>query len=196
MPPGAGVAGGTPTPTCSSCKTIKKLIDAGIKLEQVRKVFSYLRQHVSTDIASAHIVIDGGRVVLCDGDELVDVLKNGPGRAQRAVTRWGQGRARSRPRGRHRHDRWRTRLARRRRTPDESADVTDGAADFAARRRAPRPRRDMVRVRWLGDADRVSDGHDRRTRGLPHVTRSIFDVSHLGTVRRAGERAFDVCSTR
>jgi len=60
-------------------KTIKKLIDAGIKLEQVRKVFSYLRQHVSTDIASAHIVIDGGRVVLCDGDELVDVLKNGQG---------------------------------------------------------------------------------------------------------------------
>jgi DNA-binding transcriptional MerR regulator len=50
-------------------KTIKKLIDAGIKLEQVRKVFEYLREHVSTDIASAHIVIDGGSVVLCDGDQ-------------------------------------------------------------------------------------------------------------------------------
>ena len=60
-------------------KTIKKLIDAGIKLEQVRKVFSYLRQHVSTDIASAHIVIDGGSVMLCDGDQLVDVLKHGQG---------------------------------------------------------------------------------------------------------------------
>ncbi len=60
-------------------KTIKKLIDAGIKLEQVRKVFDYLRQHVSTDIASAHIVIDGGSVVLCDGDQLVDVLKQGQG---------------------------------------------------------------------------------------------------------------------
>ncbi len=60
-------------------KTIKKLLDAGIKLEQVRKVFSYLREHVSTDIAAAHIVIDGGTVVLCDGDELVDVLKNGQG---------------------------------------------------------------------------------------------------------------------
>ena len=33
----------------------------------------------STDIAAAHIVIDGGTVVLCDGDELVDVLKNGQG---------------------------------------------------------------------------------------------------------------------
>ena len=60
-------------------KTIKKLIDAGIKLEQVRKVFSYLRTHVSTDIASAHIVIDGGHVMLCDGDELIDVLKHGQG---------------------------------------------------------------------------------------------------------------------
>ncbi len=60
-------------------KTIKKLLDAGIKLEQVRKVFDYLRQHVSADIASAHIVIDGGSVVLCDGDELIDVLQHGQG---------------------------------------------------------------------------------------------------------------------
>jgi DNA-binding transcriptional MerR regulator len=52
-------------------KTIKKLLDAGIKLEQVRKVFEYLRKHVATDIAAAHIVIDGG--------QLVDVLKNGQG---------------------------------------------------------------------------------------------------------------------
>jgi len=60
-------------------KAIKKLLDAGIKLEQVRKVFEYLREHVSTDIAAAHIVIDGGSVMLCDGDQLVDVLKNGQG---------------------------------------------------------------------------------------------------------------------
>ena len=60
-------------------KAIKKLLDAGIKLEQVRKVFEYLRQHVTTDIAAAHIVIDGSSVVLCDGDQLVDVLRNGQG---------------------------------------------------------------------------------------------------------------------
>ena len=60
-------------------KTIKKLLDAGIKLEQVRKVFEYLRHHVTTDIGSAHIVIDGGSVVLCDGDELIDVLQQGQG---------------------------------------------------------------------------------------------------------------------
>ena len=60
-------------------KAIKKLLDSGIKLEQVRKVFAYLREHVATDIAAAHIVIDGGSVMLCDGDQLVDVLKNGQG---------------------------------------------------------------------------------------------------------------------
>lgn len=60
-------------------KAIKKLLDAGIKLEQVRKVFSYIREHVSTDIAAAHIVIDGSSVMLCEGDQLVDVLKNGQG---------------------------------------------------------------------------------------------------------------------
>ena len=60
-------------------KTIKKLLDAGIKLEQVRKVFEYLREHVATDIASAHIVIDGGSVNLYDGDELIDVLQRGQG---------------------------------------------------------------------------------------------------------------------
>jgi len=60
-------------------KAIKKLLDAGIKLEQVRKVFSYLREHMSTDIASAHIVIDGSSVMLCEGDQLVDVLQNGQG---------------------------------------------------------------------------------------------------------------------
>ena len=53
---------------------LKELLDAGIKLEQVRKVFAYLREHVATDIAAAHIVIDGGSVMLCDGDQLVDVL--------------------------------------------------------------------------------------------------------------------------
>ena len=60
-------------------KTIKKLLDAGIKLEQVRKVFEYLREHVATDIASAHIVIDGGSVNLYDGEQLIDVLQRGQG---------------------------------------------------------------------------------------------------------------------
>ncbi|HEY3484425.1 MAG TPA: MerR family transcriptional regulator [Ilumatobacteraceae bacterium] len=60
-------------------RMIKTLLDAGIKLESVRDVFTYLREHVTTDIASAHIVISGNSVVLCDGSELIDVLKGGQG---------------------------------------------------------------------------------------------------------------------
>jgi hypothetical protein len=55
------------------------LLDAGIKLESVREVFNYLRSHVDTEIAAAHIVINGQSVVLCQGDQLVDVMRNGQG---------------------------------------------------------------------------------------------------------------------
>jgi DNA-binding transcriptional MerR regulator len=60
-------------------RVIKNLLDAGIKLESVREVFKYLRNHVDTEIAAAHIVISGQSVVLCQGDQLVDVLRNGQG---------------------------------------------------------------------------------------------------------------------
>lgn len=57
-------------------RVIKSLLDAGIKLESVRLVFEYLRNHADTDIASAHLLITGGDVVLCAGDELVDVMRS------------------------------------------------------------------------------------------------------------------------
>lgn len=60
-------------------KVIKKMLDSGIKLTSVRDVFAYMREHVDTEIAAAHIVIDGSSVVLCDGDNLVDVLRHGQG---------------------------------------------------------------------------------------------------------------------
>lgn len=60
-------------------RVIKTLLDAGIKLESVREVFAYLRKHVSTDISSAHLVINGNSVVLAQGEELIDVLANGQG---------------------------------------------------------------------------------------------------------------------
>ena len=60
-------------------RVIKKLLDAGIRLESVREVFTYLRQHVTSDIAAASIVISGSQVMLCDGDQLVDVLRRGQG---------------------------------------------------------------------------------------------------------------------
>ena len=60
-------------------RVIKTLLDAGIKLESVRDVFKYLRNHVESEITAAHIVISGQSVVLCQGDQLVDVLRNGQG---------------------------------------------------------------------------------------------------------------------
>ena len=56
-------------------RVIKSLLDAGIKLESVRTAFQYLRTHVDTDIASAHLVISGGDVILCDGEQLIDVMR-------------------------------------------------------------------------------------------------------------------------
>lgn len=58
-------------------RVIKSLLDAGIKLESVRTAFEYLRQHVDTDIAAAHLVISGGDVILCDGENLIDVMRRG-----------------------------------------------------------------------------------------------------------------------
>jgi DNA-binding transcriptional MerR regulator len=60
-------------------RVIKTLLDAGIKLESVREVFRYLREHLSEEIASAHLVINGTSVVLCQGDELIDVVNRGQG---------------------------------------------------------------------------------------------------------------------
>jgi len=58
-------------------RVIKSLLDAGIKLESVRKAFGYLREHVDSDIASAHLVISGNDVLLCDGEGLIDVMRRG-----------------------------------------------------------------------------------------------------------------------
>jgi DNA-binding transcriptional MerR regulator len=56
-------------------RVIKSLLDAGIKLESVRQAFSYLREHVDSDIAAATLVISGSDVVLCEGDMLIDVVR-------------------------------------------------------------------------------------------------------------------------
>lgn len=61
-------------------KVIKQLLDAGIKLESVREVFSYLRDQLGEDITTANLVINGrNSVVVASGDELIDVLNAGQG---------------------------------------------------------------------------------------------------------------------
>ena len=76
-------------------RVIKTLLDAGIKLESVRDVFEYLRKHVGGDIASAHLVISGNSVVLAEGDELIDVLRQA--RACSTCCRWRGSRTTSTP---------------------------------------------------------------------------------------------------
>ena len=61
-------------------KVIKNLLDAGIKLESVREVFSYLRENLGEDVASANLVISGTTSVLVrSGEEIIDLLQNGQG---------------------------------------------------------------------------------------------------------------------
>ena len=61
-------------------KVVKSLLDSGIKLELVRKLFAYVRDQLGGDVTTANLVINGSRSVLVkDGDELIDVLQHGQG---------------------------------------------------------------------------------------------------------------------
>jgi DNA-binding transcriptional MerR regulator len=61
-------------------KVIKTLLDAGIKLESVRDIFTYLRDQLGEDVTKANLVIQGSRSVLIQNDgELIDLVKQGQG---------------------------------------------------------------------------------------------------------------------
>ena len=61
-------------------RVIKSLLDAGIKLESVREVFSYLRDNLGEDVTTANLVIQGNQAVLVrDGGELIDLVQKGQG---------------------------------------------------------------------------------------------------------------------
>ncbi len=61
-------------------RVIRNLLDAGIRLETVRDVFAYLREHLGEDIAQANLVIDGHTALLVRSDgELIDLVQKGQG---------------------------------------------------------------------------------------------------------------------
>jgi len=60
-------------------KVVKTLLDAGIRLEMVRDVFSYLRENLGTDVASANLVINGSSPLLVSGEEIIDLIRQGQG---------------------------------------------------------------------------------------------------------------------
>jgi DNA-binding transcriptional MerR regulator len=61
-------------------RIVKQLLDAGLKLENVRHVFDELRRMVGDQIAAANLVIDGTSVMLAlDDGELLDLVRKGQG---------------------------------------------------------------------------------------------------------------------
>lgn len=61
-------------------RVIKNLIDGGIKVEKIRKIFDYLKDGLAEDVTKVNLVISGNKTVLVQsGDELVDILKKGQG---------------------------------------------------------------------------------------------------------------------
>ncbi len=61
-------------------RMVRSLLDAGQKLEHVRKAFGYLRDRLGGDLASAKLVIAGDSVLLVEDDEsLIDVVNKGQG---------------------------------------------------------------------------------------------------------------------
>jgi DNA-binding transcriptional MerR regulator len=56
-------------------KVIKRLLDADLSLQAARTAIEYLREQLGTDLASAHLVLDGGHTV----DQIIDLLRNGQG---------------------------------------------------------------------------------------------------------------------
>jgi DNA-binding transcriptional MerR regulator len=56
-------------------KLVKTLLDDGIKLENIRAAFGYLRDQLGDDLSTVKLVISGNSAVLVrENDELVDVV--------------------------------------------------------------------------------------------------------------------------
>jgi len=62
-----------------SLKVIKKLLDAGMSLQSVRRAITYLHENMGEELASANLVIDGANAVLADNGQLVDLISGGQG---------------------------------------------------------------------------------------------------------------------
>ena len=61
-------------------KVIKRLIDAGISLQQIRKAIDHLRARGVQDLTSVTLMSDGATVFECNSnDEVIDLLSGGQG---------------------------------------------------------------------------------------------------------------------
>jgi len=61
-------------------KVVKRLLDTGISLQQIRAAVQHLRDHGSADLAQVTLMSDGVSVYECTSpDEVVDLLQGGQG---------------------------------------------------------------------------------------------------------------------
>jgi DNA-binding transcriptional MerR regulator len=61
-------------------KVVKRLLDTGISLQQIRSAVEFLRDRGSADIAQVTLMSDGVSVYACTSpDEVVDLLQGGQG---------------------------------------------------------------------------------------------------------------------
>jgi DNA-binding transcriptional MerR regulator len=61
-------------------KIVKRLLDAGISLQQIRIAVTYLREQGSSDVTQVTLMSDGATVYACTSpDEVVDLLQGGQG---------------------------------------------------------------------------------------------------------------------
>jgi DNA-binding transcriptional MerR regulator len=61
-------------------KLVKKFLDAGVSLQQIRKAIVELRQAGIGDLAKITLISDGAKVYLCtSGDQVIDLIDKGQG---------------------------------------------------------------------------------------------------------------------
>ncbi len=60
-------------------KAVKTLLDAGIRLEKVRKIFGYVRRSLDQDVTKVNLVISGETVLVRTEQGVIDLLRKGQG---------------------------------------------------------------------------------------------------------------------
>jgi len=61
-------------------KIVKRLLDTGISLQQIRTAVAYLREQGASDLAQVTLMSDGASVYACTSpDQVVDLLQGGQG---------------------------------------------------------------------------------------------------------------------
>jgi DNA-binding transcriptional MerR regulator len=61
-------------------RTIKKLLDAGVSLQRIRKAIGFLRDHLNREPQGVTIMSDGNGIYACESPtEVMDLLQRGQG---------------------------------------------------------------------------------------------------------------------